>query len=91
MSVQTNAPSWLRGRAIAIYIMVFQGTMALAAAGRGIVAERWSIQTELRLAAAGLLLSLAVAMRWKLSMGDSAAQGAYGLFPFIPTVQPLEP
>lgn len=88
MSVQTNVPSWLRGRAMAIYFMVFQGTMALAAAGWGMIAEHWSIRAELQLAAAGLLLSLTTGIWWKLSLGHNAAQGVDGLFPFIP-ISPL--
>jgi MFS family permease len=90
MSVQSNVPSWVRGRAVAIYFMVFQGAMALAAAGWGFVAQRWGLQTALLAAAAGLLVSLATGIFWKLSVGDTSTLKAHGLFPFLKIGTTLE-
>jgi MFS family permease len=90
MSVQSNVPSWVRGRAVAIYFMVFQGAMALAAAGWGFVAQRWGLQTALLAAAAGLFASLAAGIFWKLSVGDTSTLNAHGLFPFLKIGTALE-
>jgi predicted MFS family arabinose efflux permease len=81
VSVQTNVPSWVRSRAMAIYGMVFEGTIALAAAIWGFVAERLGVRMELLIGAAALLATLPVGLLWKLSKGDSALLTPYGQFP----------
>jgi MFS family permease len=81
VTVQTNVPSWVRSRAMAIYGMVFEGTIALAAALWGFVAERLGVRMELLIGAAALLATLPVGLLWKLSKGDSALLTPYGQFP----------
>jgi predicted MFS family arabinose efflux permease len=81
VTVQTNVPSWVRSRAMAIYGMVFEGTIALAAAMWGLVAERLGVRNELLVGAAALLVTLPVGLWWKLSKGDSTLLTPYGQFP----------
>jgi hypothetical protein len=73
----------VRSRAIGTYFMVFQGTIALAAAAWGFVAEHWGVRSELLIGAVGLLLSLPAGLWWRLSEGDSAALAPYGQFPVL--------
>jgi hypothetical protein len=66
---------------MAIYGMVFEGTIALAAAIWGFVAERLGVRVELLIGAAALLATLPVGLLWKLSKGDAALLTPYGQFP----------
>ncbi|MDQ3808761.1 MAG: MFS transporter [Chloroflexota bacterium] len=64
ISVQLTAPGWVRARAIAMYLLTFQGGQAIGSAIWGAVAARVGNPVALSLAASGLLLSLAAARRW---------------------------
>ncbi len=81
MTVQTNVPSWVRGRAIAIYFMAFQGVIAISAAIWGLIAERFGLAMSLLIAAVGLVAALAVTAWWKLTLGETAGNTLYGQFP----------
>jgi hypothetical protein len=80
-AVQSNVPSWVRSRAMAIYGMAFEGTIALAAAVWGVVAEHLGVRTELLVGAAALLVTLGAGILWRLSIGDSTTLVPYGEFP----------
>lgn len=60
VSVQQNAPDWVRGRAISIYLMVFQGALAAGSWISGWLAEhaglRAAILAAAILSASGILL-----------------------------------
>ena len=90
MTVQTNVPSWVRGRAVAIYFMAFQGVIALSAAMWGLVAERFGLATELIIAASGLVVALAATAWWKLSLGESTGNVLYGQFPALELTPTLD-
>lgn len=65
----------------------------MAAVAWGLVAERVGLQTTLLIGAGGLLLSLGTGFGWKLSLGDSASLGPYGLLPalvFPPVLDPTQ-
>jgi MFS family permease len=64
IAVQMHAPGWVRSRAIAAYILTFQGGQAIGSALWGAVAERAGDPTALSLAAAGLAAGLLAALRW---------------------------
>ncbi len=51
VSVQLAAPGWVAARALGLYLMVFQGGMALGSVVWGAVAERSSVSTALLTAA----------------------------------------
>ena len=52
------APPWVRARALAFYLLMFQGGMAAGSAVWGAVAQYAGISVALSCAASGLLLSL---------------------------------
>jgi MFS family permease len=64
IAVQMNAPGWVRARAIAAYLLTFQGGLAIGSAIWGVVAERAGDSLALTLAAAGLAIGLIAAVRW---------------------------
>jgi predicted MFS family arabinose efflux permease len=64
---QTAVPSWVRARALSIYLLVSQGGMAAGAAVWGGVAARFGTPAALLGAAAGLALGLGSILRYRLS------------------------
>ena len=64
IAVQMHAPGWVRARAIAAYILTFQGGQAIGSALWGSVAERAGDPAALTIAAAGLAAGLLAAVRW---------------------------
>ena len=64
IAVQMSAPGWVRARAIAAYLLTFQGGLAVGSAIWGVVAERADDVVALTLAAIGQLLGLIAAVRW---------------------------
>ena len=64
IAVQMHAPGWVRARAIAGYILTFQGGQAIGSAIWGAVAERAGDPVALTLAATGLATGLLAAVRW---------------------------
>ena len=64
IAVQMHAPGWVRARAIAGYILTFQGGQAIGSAIWGAVAERAGDPVALTLAATGLATCLFSAVRW---------------------------
>jgi MFS family permease len=64
--VQTAAPAWVRARALGIYLLVFQGTLAVGSFAWGAVAERFGTGTALSGAALVLIVGLAATLRWPL-------------------------
>jgi len=66
VSAQTATPSWVRARAMAIYLLVFTGGLAVGSAVWGFVAARLGLSNTLSLAAIGLLVGLAGTWRYHL-------------------------
>lgn len=64
IAVQMSAPGWVRARAIAAYLITFQGGLAVGSAIWGAVAERAGDTIALTFAAAGLVVGLLAALRW---------------------------
>ncbi|HEV7664729.1 MAG TPA: MFS transporter [Chloroflexota bacterium] len=64
IAVQMGAPAWVRARAIAAYLLTFQGGLAIGSAIWGAVAERTNDQIALTCASIGLGVGLLAALRW---------------------------
>jgi MFS family permease len=64
IAVQMSAPGWVRARAIAAYLITFQGGLAIGSAIWGAVAERAGDPLALTFAASGLVIGLMAAIRW---------------------------
>ncbi len=67
VSAQTALPNWVRARGLAIYLMVFFGSMALGATVWGQVASQLSVPMALLIAAILLVLVLPVVNKASLS------------------------
>lgn len=61
---QATSPGWIKARALAIYLLVFQGSMAAGSALWGSVASRIGVPSTL-LAAAALLAAAGVILAWR--------------------------
>jgi MFS family permease len=67
VAAQITSPSWVRARALGVYVLVFQGGMAGGSAAWGAVAEHLSISIAFAGAAIVLLIGLAVVPRYRLA------------------------
>lgn len=70
-SIQAAVPSWVRGRALAVSILVFFGCMALGSAVWGYVASLWGFSTAFGAAAIGLFFGLAITHRLRIEDGGT--------------------
>ncbi len=70
VSAQTALPNWVRARGLAIYLMVFFGSMALGATLWGQIASLFSISTALFVAAGLLLLVMPLTNKSALNGGE---------------------
>jgi len=71
IAAQTSVPAWVRARALALYIVVFSGGMAIGSLGWGTLAQQTSSTTALLVAAAGTVLAAFFGLRFRL--GDAAS------------------
>ncbi len=65
-AVQTSVPARLRGRALAMYMLVFGGSLSAGCAWWGMVGEYRGLSQALAYAAGGLLLGLLAALRYRI-------------------------
>jgi predicted MFS family arabinose efflux permease len=66
LSAQMALPDWVRGRGLAIYIMVFFGAMSVGSALWGQLAAWVGLINAHWIAAATMLLAVALSRRWRL-------------------------
>lgn len=66
VSAQTAVPTWVRARAIATQMLVFQGCMALGSLLWGAIAQRAGISHSLTAAAVGLMVCVLLTTRYRL-------------------------
>jgi MFS family permease len=64
---QTMCPSWMRGRAVSMYLLVLQGGMAIGSAVWGALATRYGVPEALAWSALALVLGLATIRRHRLT------------------------
>ncbi len=85
-NIQSVVPSWVRGRALAISILVFFGGMAAGSVLWGYAAAFWGIATALSVAAAGTCIGLLATRHLRLHRGNEI-----GLTPSMhwPAPQPV--
>jgi len=67
VAAQTMSPSWLRARALSLYLLMLQGGMAIGSATWGAVATRFGIPTALLCSALALTLGLSTIRSHRLS------------------------
>ncbi len=71
-AAQLAAPAWVKARALAIYLLVFQGAMTAGSILWGTVAAETTVTTALSLAAAGLAGATLLALRFRLPVTGAA-------------------
>jgi MFS family permease len=64
---QTSVPAWVRARALAVYLLVFQGAMALGSVIWGALATRIGLRTTFLCAGIALLIAAAATFRLRLA------------------------
>jgi len=67
VAAQIMTPSWMRARAISMYLLVLQGGMALGSAGWGALATKFGVPTTMLCSAAALIAGLATVRRFRLT------------------------
>lgn len=70
VALQTVVPSWVRGRALSVYMLGIFGGLAMGSALWGAVADRFGNAPALWAAAAGMVLGLAATWRVHLPSGE---------------------
>jgi MFS family permease len=70
VATQRVSPAWVRARMLAVYVLMFQGGLALGSALWGVVASRAGVRTALASAALVMVLGLVTAWRWPLAVGE---------------------
>jgi MFS family permease len=72
LSAQTAVPAWVRARALAVYLLVFQSGLAAGSVVWGLVASSMGIPDALTYAAIGLVGGLAFVPRYRLQRAQGA-------------------
>lgn len=70
--VQTSVPSWVRARAVAIFILIFQGSMALGSIIWGFAASRVGVPYALCLSVLTMICGLVYTRRHALQVAGEA-------------------
>ncbi|HLX07327.1 MAG TPA: MFS transporter [Thermoanaerobaculia bacterium] len=70
VAVQTAVPSWVRARALSVYLLIFFGGLTAGSALWGALAERFGIAPALCLSAAGQVLGLLATRHLQLRSGE---------------------
>ena len=70
VTAQTCVPDWVQARAVATYLLVFQGVLALGSAIWGGVAEWLGEPVTLSVAAGCMLVLVVVSRRWQLQLNE---------------------
>lgn len=65
-TAQAILPNWVRGRGLAIYLTVFNGSMAGGSLVWGVIAQRFGVPSTLLIGAVGLIVFAAILHRYKL-------------------------
>lgn len=81
VAAQTAAAAWVRARAVSLYILVFQGMMALGGFAWGSLAQQFGNGVALSVAALAMVCGLAAIWRWPLHLAqslDMAPSGHWG-------------
>ncbi|MEM9522989.1 MAG: MFS transporter [Pseudomonadota bacterium] len=86
VSAQTALPDWVRARGLAVFLMVFFGSMAFGSVLWGQVATATRIEIALLAAAAGLLLGLPATRRFAVGQGETLDLSPSSAWPEAPPI-----
>ncbi|NMU92386.1 MFS transporter [Achromobacter ruhlandii] len=73
---QAILPNWVRGRGLAVYLMVFNGAMAAGSLGWGLVAREIGVPYALVVSAVGLVAVALLFHRARLPVGEADLQAS---------------
>ncbi|KJS40114.1 MAG: MFS transporter [Roseovarius sp. BRH_c41] len=85
VSAQTALPNWIRARGLAVFLMVFFGSMALGSILWGQVAAATSIATALFIAAVGLGVGAVLTRNLTIGQGEVLDHSPASVWPEAPT------
>ncbi|MFC5067275.1 MFS transporter [Flaviflagellibacter deserti] len=88
-TAQAILPNWVRGRALAVYLTVFNGAMAGGSLGWGLIAQELGVPTTLLVGGAGLVIAGLVMHRIKLPIGEADLTASHH-WPEPLTIDPVE-
>jgi MFS family permease len=71
-AIQQSVASWVRARALSVYLLVFFGSLSLGSVLWGWVGERLGVPAALVLAAAGMITGLFLSRRFRIRSGAVA-------------------
>jgi MFS family permease len=91
VAVQTVVPSWVRARALSVYLLVFFGGLAGGSALWGAVADHTSTSTALYASAAGMIAGLLLTFRLHLRSGEGLNLAPSRQWPTPIVAHDLEP
>ncbi|SFD50893.1 MFS transporter [Roseivivax sediminis] len=86
VSAQTALPNWVRARGLAVFLMVFAGSMAAGSIIWGQVAAATSVSSALLIAAGGLALGLLATRRLPVGQAEGFDNDPAAIWPEAPTV-----
>lgn len=72
VAIQSTVPPWIRARSVAIYMLVFQGSLALGGAAWGLVATQMGTRAALLVSSLVVAVSLLVMWRHPTRLGEEA-------------------
>jgi MFS family permease len=70
VAVQTVVPSWVQGRALSVYMLIFYAGLAGGSALWGAVADHLGVAESLLISAAGMVVGLLATSRFHLQSGE---------------------
>ena len=86
VSAQTALPNWVRARGLAVFLMVFFGSMSLGSIVWGQVATATSIQIALLIAAVGLLVGVWATRKFTVGQAEGMDLSASNAWPEAPAL-----
>jgi MFS family permease len=91
VAVQISTPTWVRARALAVYIFTFQGAMALGSVFWGAVAKYQGVPFALGAAGVLMLLGLSAVGRYPLEAAEGLKLDPSMHWPELSVLNPPEP
>jgi MFS family permease len=86
VSAQTALPDWVRARGLAVFLMVFFGSMSLGSVIWGQIATLGSIQIALLIAALGLGLGAWITRQFEVGQGEALDLSPASAWPQAPAL-----
>ena len=90
VSAQVSLPDWVRARGLALHVALTFGAMTLGSVTWGQLASHTSLATANFAAAAGALVAIALAARWKVQGSGTLDLAPSGHWPSPPIDEPLD-